>query len=150
MCVIQKSLVRCSACIRKNIRCDGVFSEAEFEALKSKKTELKRQWLEARSCLTRLAYELLAAEKDVDKLDWKLEKVYDRQEEMVALEARALEELDGITSHRDDLVIPEPPKVAIIPGDLVALMSDVEFSWDDLEILAMMQDSGSISGQDLG
>ena len=68
----------------------------------------------------------------------------------MALEARALEELDGITSYRDDLVIPKPPKVAAIPGDPVALMSDVEFSWDDPEILAMMQDSDSISGQDLG
>ena len=47
---------------------------------------------------------------------------------MVALKARALEELDSITPHRDNLVIPEPPKVAAIPGDPVALMSDVEFS----------------------
>ena len=138
MCVIQKSLVCCSACIRKNIWCDGVFFEAEFEALESKKTELKWQQLEARSRLTRLVYELLAAEKDVDKLDRKLEKVHDRQEEMVALEARALEELDGITLHRDDLVISEPPKVAAIPGDPVALMLDMEFFWDDPEILAMM------------
>ena len=46
---------------------------------------------------------------------------------MVALEARALEELDGITLYRDDLVISEPPKVATISGDLVALMLDVKF-----------------------
>ena len=128
MCIIQKSSVRCLACICKNIQCDRVFSKAEFEALELKKTELKWQRLEARSRLTRLAYELLAAEKDVDKLDRKLEKVHDHQEEMVALEARTLEELDDITPHRDDLVIPEPPKVATIPDDLVALMLDVEFS----------------------
>ena len=29
-------------CIHKNIRYDGVFSKAEFEALESKKAELKR------------------------------------------------------------------------------------------------------------
>ena len=78
MCVIQKSSVRCSTCTRKNIWCDEVFSKAEFEALESKKAELKRQRLEARSRLTRLAYKLLAAEKDVDRLNRKLERVYNR------------------------------------------------------------------------
>ena len=62
----------------------------------------------------------------------------------MALEARALEELDGITPYRVDLVVPKPLKVAAIPGDPVALMLDVEFFWDDLEILSMMQDSGGI------
>ena len=47
---------------------------------------------------------------------------------MVALEARVLEELDSITSHWIDLVISEPPKVAAISGNLVALMLDVKFS----------------------
>ena len=78
--------------------------------------------------MTRLVYELLAAKKNVDRLDRKLEKVHNRQEEMVALEARALEELDGITPCQTNLVIPKPPKVAAIPGDPVALISDVEFS----------------------
>ena len=47
---------------------------------------------------------------------------------MVALEARALEELDDITSHRTDLVILEPSKVVTIPSNLVALILNVEFS----------------------
>ena len=64
----------------------------------------------------------------------------------MALEARALEELDGITPCRTDLIIPEPPKAAAISGDPVALMLDVEFSWDDPEILTIMQDPGGIPG----
>ena len=47
---------------------------------------------------------------------------------MVALEARALEELDGITPYRTNLIIPEPPKAAAIPGNPVALMLNVRFS----------------------
>ena len=47
---------------------------------------------------------------------------------MVALEARALEKLDGITPHRADLVIPKPSKAATILGDPVALILNVEFS----------------------
>ena len=89
---------------------------------------MKRQRLETRSHLTRLAYELLAAKKDVDRLDRKLERVHDRQEEIVALEARALKELDSITPRRTNLIIPEPPKAATIPDNPVALISDVEFS----------------------
>ena len=47
---------------------------------------------------------------------------------MVALEARALKKLNGITLYRTDLVVPEPPKAATISSDLIALISDVEFS----------------------
>ena len=57
---------------------------------------------------------------------------------MVALEARALEELDGITLYWADLVIPKPPKAATILGDSIALILDMEFSWDDLEILTII------------
>ena len=71
--------------------------------------------------------------------------MYNRQKKMVALEARALEELDSITSRQIDLVILEPSKVVAIPNNSVALISSVEFSQNDLEILAMIQDSDSIS-----
>ena len=46
----------------------------------------------------------------------------------MALEARALEKLDSITSHRIDLIILEPSKIAAIPSDSIALISDIEFS----------------------
>jgi hypothetical protein len=111
-CVIQKSSLRCSSCLRKNIHCDGVFSDAEFDLLEAKKTDLNRKRMETRSRLTNLAWEL--------------------QEKMVALEAQALDELDGLTPSRSDIVV----------GDPVTLMSDVVFSWDDSEILAMIQGRG--------
>ena len=47
---------------------------------------------------------------------------------MMALEARALEELDSITPHQIDLIIPKPSKAAAISGNPIALMLDVEFS----------------------
>ena len=78
--------------------------------------------------MTCLVYKLLAAKKDVNRLDRKLKKVYNCQEKIVALEARALEELDSITSHWTNLIIPKPPKVATIPNDFVALILDIEFS----------------------
>ena len=47
---------------------------------------------------------------------------------MMALEARTLEKLDNITSRRTNLIIPKPSKVVAISSDLVALISNVEFS----------------------
>ena len=44
------------------------------------------------------------------------------------LEARALKALDEITLAQLDLVLLESPRLGAIPGDSVALMSDVEFS----------------------
>ena len=46
----------------------------------------------------------------------------------MALEARALKELDSITPRQTNLAILEPSKVAAIPGNLVALILDVKFS----------------------
>ena len=76
--VIQKSSSRCSACTRKNIRCDGNFSKVEFDSLEAQKTELLKKKMEARSRLTALAWELLAVQKEHNKLDRRLEKVYGR------------------------------------------------------------------------
>ena len=47
---------------------------------------------------------------------------------MVALEAYALEKLNGITSHRANLIISKSLKAATIPSDSIALISDIEFS----------------------
>ena len=127
-CVIQKSSVRCSSYTKKNITCDGNFSDVEFDSLESQKQKLFRHKVEARSRLTKLAWELLATQKENDRLDRQLEKVHRRQEEMVELEAQALEALDEITPARTDLVIPKPPKATAIPSDPIALISDVEFS----------------------
>lgn len=141
-CVIQKSSGRCSSCTKKNITCDGNFSDAEFDSLEAQKQKLFDRKMEARSRLTALAWELLATQKEHDKLDRQLERVHRRQEDMVELEARALEALDEITPPRLDLVVPEPPRPQAVSGDPVALMSDADFSWGDPEMLALMQDPG--------
>lgn len=101
------------------MKCGGTFSDAEFDQLEAQKTELLRKKVEARARLTALAWEFLAVQKEHDALDKKLDKVHNRQEEMVDQEARALEELDEATE--DD------------PSGQVALMSDELFSWVDLD-----------------
>ena len=47
---------------------------------------------------------------------------------MVELEARALKALDKITLAWLDLVLAESLRLGAIPGNSIALMSDVEFS----------------------
>jgi hypothetical protein len=69
--------------------------------------------------LRKLAWELLATQKEQEALDKDLEKVHAKQEEMIEEEARFLEELDTFTGME-----PEGP---------IALMSDVPFSWDDFD-----------------
>ena len=39
-CVIQKSSGRCSLCTKKNITCDGNFSNVEFDSLEAQKRKL--------------------------------------------------------------------------------------------------------------
>ncbi len=46
VCIVQKQSSRCSCCTRKNIRCGGNFSDAEFDQLESQKTELLQKKVE--------------------------------------------------------------------------------------------------------
>jgi hypothetical protein len=117
VCIIQKNSTRCSSCVRKNIKCGGQFSDAEFDQLESQKNELLLKKMEARKRLTALAWELLAAQKEQEVLDQKLSKIHNRQEEMIEQEARALEELDTFESL--DTSVP------------LAMLSDVNFELGD-------------------
>lgn len=117
VCIIQKGSTRCSCCVRKNIRCGGQFSDAEFDQLEAQKTDLLLKKMKARERLTTLAWELLAAQKEQELLDQKLSKIHDRQEKMIEQEARALEEFDTFEGRDDPLPL--------------ALMSEVDFSLSD-------------------
>jgi hypothetical protein len=131
-CVVKRNAAKCSCCTRKNIRCGGTFSDAEFDELEAKKTEVLRKKVEARARLTALAWEITAMQKEHEKLDKELDKILVRQDEMVDQEARALEELED--ANEGD------------PNGQVALLSDELFSWVDLDG-PLMQGFGGIPGQ---
>ena len=69
---------------------------------------------------------------------------------MVELEARALKALDEITLARLNLVLPKSPKPGAIPSNPIALMSNIEFSWADSEMLTLLQDSSGTFEQGRG
>lgn len=72
--------------------------------------------MDARARLRTLAFELLAAQKQEEKLDEELSRVYERQEKMVEQEAYALDELDIFVAK---------------PNVQLALMTEVNFSLGD-------------------
>jgi hypothetical protein len=130
-----------------------MFSDAEFDSLEATKEEIFLKKMEARVRLTKLAWELLgvqkrliAVQKEVESLDVKLEKVCRKQNDMLALEARALEELDEITPRRDELVNPGREKPFAVPGEPIAIMSELDFNIEDPEILAILNDVGGTPG----
>ena len=130
ICVIHKSSSRCSVCQRKNIKCGGVFSDAEFDSLERKKEEISKKKMDARARLTVLAWEILALQKQHDELDRMHSKIIDRQEKMVEQEARALDELDLFVEFGD-------PQLA--------MMSPVSFPIGDI-----LAESGVMEGQPSG
>jgi hypothetical protein len=66
---------------------------------------------------------------------------------MLALEARALKELDRITPQRKDLLDPSPEKPFAIPGEPITVISELDFNIEDLEILAMLLEIDNTPGQ---
>jgi len=115
VCIVHKSSVRCSACHRKNVPCGGTFSDAEFDTLEAQRTGLLLKKMEARSKLRSLAWELLALQKEHDSLDRQLDKVQQKQEEMIDQESRALDELDVFVGDE---------------GVQLAMMSELDWSVD--------------------
>ena len=57
---------------------------------------------------------------------------------MVSLKVQVIEELDEVTPHYLDLVIPESPKQGPVFKDSITLISDIDFSLSDLELLAII------------
>ena len=62
---------------------------------------------------------------------------------MVELEARALKTLNEITLAQLDLVLSKSSRLGAIFGDSIALILDIEFSWANLEMLTLLQDSSN-------
>ena len=83
MYIIKKNSKKCSCYIRKNITCGGTFSNTKFDELETAKIEVLRKKVEARGRLTALAYEFLAVTKEQEALDKRLDKIHNRQEEIV-------------------------------------------------------------------
>jgi len=116
ICVVHKSSSSCAACLRKNIKCGGRFSDAEFDALEARKAELRQKKMAARARLRSLAWEMVAAQKVEEQLDAQLSRIHDRQERMMDEESRALDELDCFVEDA---------------GAQVALMTELDFSLGD-------------------
>ena len=126
LCYVLKGCTRCSSCERKNVRCSGTFSDAEFESLEQRKRELRQQSQESRGQLSSLAQQLLvlhqsllATQRRQDSIEKQLERITERQSAMVVQESRALEALEDHPEWLDN--------------SEVALMSELDFSWDGLE-----------------
>ena len=59
------------------------------------------------------------------------------------IEARALKTLDEITLAWLDLVLPKSFRLGAISDNPIALMLDIEFSWANLKMLILLQDSNN-------
>ena len=100
VCVVRQGYSRCSCCTRKNISCGGTFSDAEFNSLEHRKSELKRKSEEVRGRLTGLAHQVTALAQQIlseqrlhSSIERQLESITAKQSEMVDREARLLGEL---------------------------------------------------------
>jgi len=113
ICIVREGYARCSNCVKKNVQCGGTFSDAEFDSLENRKTELRQKSVEVRNQLRALAHQLLAAQRLQESLEKQLDNITAKQSEMVDREARLLGELDSFD-----------------PDQQIAFMSD-DFSLDD-------------------
>lgn len=94
LCIIRKGNKRCGPCTKKNMTCDGNFSQSVFENLETKKQELRQMSRDGRKLMRVFAKQLLLQEKRQAEIEKRLEEINRRQDAMLDREARALGELD--------------------------------------------------------
>ena len=93
-----KGYSKCSSCVKKNVRCDGKFSEVEFDALDSKKRDVQSQAREKRAEVGRLAaaaaaaYTALdaAAQQEEAELQERVDRYAEAQSRMLRQETHCL------------------------------------------------------------
>lgn len=141
LCFVLKGYSKCSSCVKKNIRCDGKFSEVEFEALDQRKREVQSRAQEKRAEVGRLAaaaaaaYTALAeAQREEAELQDKVDRYAETQSRMLRQELNALDELEESRSSE-------------LP---VGVLSDGDFVWDDSEMVLFLQEPGGTVGQGQG
>ena len=132
LCFVLKGYSKCSSCVKKNIRCDGKFSEAEFEALDSRKREVQTRAQKKRAEVGRLAaaaaaaYTALAdAQREEAELQGRVDRFAEAQSRMLRQELTSLDELEDTRSSK-------------LP---VAVLSDKEFVWDEHEMAVFLRGS---------
>ena len=130
LCFVLKGYSKCSSCVKKNVRCDGKFSEVEFDALDSKKRDVQSQAREKRAEVGRLAAAaaaaytaLAAAQQEEAELQERVDRYAEAQSRMLRQELTALDDL-------------EETRPAGLP---VGVVSGEEFVWSDREMELFLQ-----------
>ena len=95
-CVVRKGNKRCGPCTKKNVVCDGNFSQTVFDNLENKKAELRRLSKEGRRLMRVFANQLLSQQKKQEDIERRLDEISRRQEAMLDRESRALGEMDDL------------------------------------------------------
>lgn len=103
-CYILKGHKKCSSCEHKdNRRCDGTFSELEFDTLEAKKREAQKDAQEKRAEVGRRAAaaaqayaDLAKAQQEEIELQAKIDRYTENQSRMLRQELALLDKLDGL------------------------------------------------------
>ena len=143
LCKMLKGNARCQNCTRKNMRCDGQFSEEEYDALERQKMVLQDKVKQARERLSQRAQwyaqemarlaaqqviELQAEQKSLQFVQRQLDGLTRRQSDMVVRHSLVLDALDEEDGHEPD--VPEPLETGGQPNASPA--------FDDAQLEALM------------
>jgi len=141
-CWVLEGRSKCSSCLKKGVgNCDGNFSEAEFDALERKKQEIKEKAAEQRAEIGRLAAEAASAYAAVAAATAALAKAQ-QEESRLELQAGKYAEAQS-RMLRQELDALEALEEASPTGPPVAVLSDVDFLWDDSAVMEFLRDDGN-------
>ena len=133
VCIMQKGVTRCSCCIRKNMKCDGQYSEAEYQSLEKSKHDLRKKVEMAQMDMARYAAEfatnMAKSQKKLDNLQRRIDGLTQAQSDMVVRASAVLDALDAEDGFESD----EPE---LSSGDVQPNVSP--FAFDDAQLEALM------------
>ena len=138
VCILRKGNARCSNCTRKNMKCDGQFSEDEYQSLQAQKEAPRNEVRAKHVRLSELAHEILRAQKSLAGDELRIEGITRQQSDMVARYSWVLDALDAEDGYAPDE--PEPSSSDAQPNGGFVAFDDAEL--EQLMLLGSGQDFG--------
>jgi len=101
VCIMMEGSKWCACCAKKNMSCDGNFSEEEFDQLAEQKRKIHLQAEALRRKRTELLAELVKVQQDLETQERLRDRINEDQRQMVIREMAALEALGEFDAGED-------------------------------------------------
>jgi hypothetical protein len=104
LCYVKEASAWCSECAKSNVKCDGTWSDAEWEALQESKRKLKAELVATRAAVKAGLDKTTRLEEQLDGISRREDLMVSREEANLLLDFPAVAESVGAADGSDPAI----------------------------------------------